>query len=127
MDWKEYVKKQLTKVAIIKHENEWWWGKSYTYITSNGKASITLSTRNDYPDWGWITSLTVHKSIRSQKVGTMLIAMVEEEARNMGITSIGLGANKSQWVKQWYERLGFSEYEIDEESKGIVVNMKKDL
>ena len=62
------------------HENLWWWGKSYHFVTTDGKAMVCLAVEDDRPDCGCIQSLMVHESIREQGKGMPIScpAIIEE-------------------------------------------------
>ena len=111
---------------IILHENIWWWGKSYTFITSDGRAMVKLSLDDEIPRAGYINSLMVFETDRQQGIGTALMKEVEAFARKLDLGSIYLDARKGTFLIDWYRRLGFSIYNDNcEHTKGNCVAMCK--
>lgn len=115
------------KITYNIFENNWWWGHSTTFVASDGKSIIDLSITNDDPENGYLRSLMVHDSVRCQGRATELIDFAEKEALCRGCKYIYINANKTQWVKGWYERLGYKTYCENEDSEGRTVTMKKEL
>ncbi len=114
-------------MELVVFENEWWWGHSTTFITTDGKATVVLSVRKDSPEWGYISSFMVHDSVRRQGIGTALMKETEERARQKGLKYLYLQADKSKFVKEWYERLGFVDKGDAEDTEGHDVQMQKEL
>ncbi len=115
-------------MKIITHENLWWWGKSYTLITDNGKAIIEVSIDADHPDAAYIQSLMVHESVRQQGIANAMLTFAEEKAKKAGCKQAYLCARKGTFLIPLYERRGYKIYdENPEESKGQTVAMNKYL
>lgn len=113
-------------MKYIIHENLWWWGKSYVFVASDGKALVTLAIEDERPDAGFIHSLMVLESERQKGIGTMLVMTCEHMARRIGLKQIYLDARKGTFVIDWYRKLGFEIYEENpEHSKGNTVCMNK--
>ena len=113
-------------MLYIIHENLWWWGKSYVFVTADGKALVTLSIEDERTDCGFVHSLMVLESERQKGIGTQLLKTVESKARQIGLQQIYLEARKGTFVIDWYRRLGFEIYdENPKESKGNTVMMNK--
>ena len=108
------------------HKNLWWWGKSYHFVTTDGKAMVCLAVEDDRPDCGCIQSLMVHESIREQGKGTELVRLAEDYAEQLGLEQVYLCARKHTFLVDWYRRLGYKVYDDNPEySKGKTVAMNK--
>lgn len=114
-------------MEFIEHENDWWWGHSTVFISTDGKWTVDLSVNKEYPKHGCVRCLMVHESIRQHGVGTWIMKMVEEKAKAKGLEFLFLDANKTLFVKDWYERLGYEVTGENEESGGLTVQMQKDI
>lgn len=108
-------------------EDDWWWGHSTVFIASDGKSIIDLSVNKEYPEHGCLRCLMVHNSVRHQGRATEIMKIAEKEAQLRGLKYTFLDVNKSQWLKEWYERLGYEVTRENEESKGQTVSMTKKL
>ena len=71
-------------MKIVTHENLWWWGKSYTLITDNGKAMIEVCIKDERPDAACIQSLLVHESVRQQGIANAMLTFAENKAKKAG-------------------------------------------
>ena len=115
-------------MKIITHENLWWWGKSYTLITDNGKAMIGVIIDDDHPDAAYIQWLMVHESVRQQGIANAMLTFAEDKAKEAGCEQVYLCARKGTFLIPWYERRGYKIYDENlEESKGQTVAMNKYL
>ena len=67
---------------VIMHENQWWWGRSYTFIANDGKAMIELAIdETDGKDYFCtIQSLLVHESARHRGRANALLFQAEQYA-----------------------------------------------
>ena len=113
---------------VIRHYNEWWWGRTYTLITADGMAMVELAidVRDGRGDYGTIQSLMVHESRRRQGIADALIIKCEELAQELGLEQTVLNALKNSWRIEWYRRLGYEIYD-DTAEEGHVVSMQKFL
>lgn len=114
--------------TIITHENEWWWGTSYTLITNDGLATIELCVENNEERnyYGTIQSLMVHPSVRRKGLGNVMLMFAEEKAKKLGLKQVVLCARKGTFLIPWYQRNGYEIYDENPEySKGQTVAMNK--
>ena len=113
-------------MKIITHENLWWWGKSITLITDDGKAMVVVSIEDEQPDAGCIHSLMVHESVRQRGIANAMMTFAEEKAKKAGCEQVYLCARKGTFLIPWYERRGYKIYDENlEESNGQTVAMNK--
>ena len=115
-------------MKIITHENLWWWGKSYTLITDDGKSMVELAIEDDEERnyFGTIQSLLVHESVRQQGRGNAMLKFAEEKAKELGLKQVVLCARKGTFLIPWYQRNGYKIYDENPEySKGNTVAMNK--
>lgn len=115
-------------MKLVTHENVWWWGRSYTFITNDGKGMIELSIEDDDERnyFGTIQSLMVHESRRGRGIANALLFMCEQYARQLGLQQVVLCARKGTWLIDWYKRRGYEIYDENPEySKGKTVAMQK--
>lgn len=115
---------------IITHTNLWWWGKSFTFVTDDGKSMIELAIEDDEDRnyYGTIQSLLVHESVRQQGRGDKLLKLAEEKAKLLGLKQVVLCARKGTFLIPWYQRRGYKIYDENPEySKGNTVAMNKYL
>ena len=113
-------------MKIIIHENLWWWGKSYTLITNDGKATIELAIEDERPEMGCIRSLIVHESVRQRGIGNVMLTFAEEKARELKLEQTYLCCRKGTFLIDWYRRHGYEVYDENcEYSNGQTVAMNK--
>ena len=113
-------------MKIITHENLWWWGKSITMITDDGKAMVEVLIEDERPDAGYIQSLMVHESVRQRGIANAMLTLAEEKAKKIGCEQVYLCARKGTFLIPWYERRGYKIYDENvEESNGQTVAMNK--
>ncbi len=94
-------------MKFIKHENTWPWGRSTIIITNDACGTVTVQFSQSFPDEGFITSLSVHKSKRNKGYGNMLLAEAEKYALENGVTQTALRCDPNSWVIEWYKRHGY--------------------
>lgn len=117
-------------MKVIIHKNLWWWGKTYTFITEDGKSMVELAIEDDEDGernyYGTIQSLMVHESVRQQGRGKALLKLAEEKAKEVGLKQVVLCARKGTFLIPWYQRNGYEIYDENPEySKGNTVAMNK--
>jgi N-acetylglutamate synthase-like GNAT family acetyltransferase len=114
--------------TIITHENEWWWGKSYTLITNDGLATIELCVENNEERnyYGTIQSLMVHPSVRRKGLGNVMLKFAEEKAKELGLQQVVVVARKGTFLIPWYQRCGYEIYDDNvKESEGRTAALNK--
>ena len=113
---------------IITHANLWWWGKSYTFISDDGMATIEIAISDERPDLGELPSLMVHESARQKGIGTTMLRFAEHKANELKLEQLCLNARKGTFLIDWYRKHGYKIYDENcEYSKGQTVGMYKDL
>ena len=116
-------------MKLIVHDNKWWWGESIHLIEAGGMATIDIAFQDEYPEHGYVGSLSVFERVRRKGYATVLMQAVEDIARRRGLKFIYMGVNKQapEWLHQWYRRLGFVDRGDQEGSEGHSLNYEKDL
>lgn len=94
-------------MKILKHKNSWVWGKSTIIVLEDGLGIVTISFENDNPDEATITGLSVHESARRRGLGTELVRLAEEEARDNGAKRVVLFSDENTFTYKWYQSLGY--------------------
>ena len=94
-------------MKVLKHRNTWCWGKSTIIVLENGKGIVTVSFENENPNEATITGLSVHESARRKGLGTKLVKLAEEEAKEFGVKRIILFSDENSFTYNWYKSLGF--------------------
>ena len=91
------------------------WGESLWLIHKEGKGIIRCSYEyNEYPDSMCISDLVVIESERNKGIGTELIKLAEQIAKNSGFEEIHLAANRYAWTDNWYRRMGYTAFYEDD-------------
>ena len=87
---------------VIKHRNKWCWGKSTIIIIENGEGIVTVSFDSSEPDEAVITGLSVHQPSRRKGLGTRLLYLAEEEAKENGMHKLVIYVEKNTFIYRWY-------------------------
>ena len=95
------------KMKVLKHKNTWVWGKSTIIVLNNGVGIVTVSFENDNPSEATITGLSVHENSRNKGLGTELIKLAEQEAKENGVKRLVLFSDEKSFTYEWYQRLGY--------------------
>lgn len=101
---------------VFCHTNQWWWGMSIDIVKINGTAMVCVKfDEKSFPKTGYICDLSVIESFRKKGVGNdmMQLALAECRTQNMNFARLHVDA-KNNWLREWYERLGFNELSRDE-------------
>ena len=94
---------------VIKHRNKWCWGKSTIIIIEGGEGIVTVSFDSSEPNEAVITGLSVHQPSRRKGLGTQLLYLAEEEAKENGMHKLVLYVEKNTFIYRWYKKSGFNE------------------
>lgn len=86
---------------------------------------ISLHRYNDNKGEIILTSLFVRKN-RKQGNGRKLMFTAENIAKTLEAKVIYLQVKEKSWIKNWYKRLGYREFECDENKDGLIW-MKKEI
>lgn len=116
-------------MIIIVHRNRWWWGEDFTLIEASGMAMVELCLQDEYPSHGYICSLKVFEDARREGYATTLLKAAEDIARKAGLKYLYLGVDKQkpEWLKKWYQKMGFRDAGDEELSEGHCHQYIKDL
>lgn len=112
------------KPKLIVHKNQWYWGTSYTTVTSDGYGVHNMGIEKKHPKECFFGSIVVHKSKRNKGIGKMLHLAGEQLAVQLGMCSIELVTDKDSWMQKWYERMN---YKVVKYNDNGTVTMKKYL
>lgn len=92
----------------IYHRNKWWWGETLTLVARDGLSTVEIQYDDNYPTIAFIKGLSVYQSARQEGIGTELLKLCEEIAKNEGYLFTQLTANKEQeWLVKWYKSSGY--------------------
>lgn len=86
---------------------------------------VSLHRYDDNKDEIILTSLIVKRK-RKQGNGTKLMNRAEEIAKSLKAKVIYLQVKEKSWMKGWHERLGYKEFECDD-NKDDMIWMKKEI
>lgn len=102
-------------MKTVKHENEWWWGKSITIISENAKGMVEVQFDENMPGVGFIKNLSVVEEARRNGIGTALVMQCEDYARIYGKSFVQLTADKNkEWLVEWYKSMGYVITSVDD-------------
>lgn len=76
-------------------------------FSDDGLVSCRLSFYKDTPQDAVISDLYVHESVRKQGCATSIINWCIEYSKNRDCKSLYIRSDNDDWIRQWYERLGF--------------------
>jgi len=94
-------------MKVLKHRNNWCWGHSTIIVLNGGKGIVTVSFENDNPNEATITGLSVYEKYRNKGLGTELVKLAEEEAKEFKVKRIILFSDENTFTYNWYQRLGY--------------------
>lgn len=75
------------------------------------EASGCLGVYRDDPNVFYIYNLKTKEQYRKQGHGTKIVQKLENLAKFLGAKEIRLLSNTDNWIRKWYIRLGYSEYQ----------------
>ena len=97
------------------HSNGWWWGVSLNIVMKDGTGMVEVSLDNDMPATCYVKGLSVLESERRKGIGSSLLLLCEDIARQEGKDFIELSVEKgNDWLLGWYMRMGFRILRIEE-------------
>ena len=105
---------------MVKHLNEWKWGKSFYLIEEDGTATISVSITNDEPEQAYLGALSVYEPRRNEGRGKKMMCLAMNIARDNGCKYAYLLADKDSFVFEWYKRMGFKYYGHKPDENGFV-------
>ena len=90
----------------------------FMFIALDGDMCVGGVSGDIYEKTIYVSRLAVDSSYKNQKIGSKLMSMVEEEAKEKGIKFLELGTTEFQ-AKPFYEKLGYKVvHEMDDYPKG---------
>ncbi|AUD65786.1 hypothetical protein BK011_08850 [Tenericutes bacterium MZ-XQ] len=90
----------------------------FMYIALEGDVCVGGVSGEIYEKTIYISRLAVDPAFKNQKIGSMLMKLVEEEAKTRGIQFLELGTTDFQ-ARPFYEKLGYKVvFEMDDYPKG---------
>ena len=81
--------------------------KAITIIADNETASCRIHIYDEEPDMAVISDLYVAQGERGKGIATKLIHYCIHHAKAQGCTEVSLRSDNDDFVRQWYQRLGF--------------------
>lgn len=97
------------------HHNTWMWGKTIEPVFDQGDGKVTLEVQDGYCNI-YISGLSVVEGKRHQGLGTYIMTVAEEMAREWNkehkddyrdVLALEVETSHPELV-EWYKRLGFS-------------------
>lgn len=82
-----------------------------------------LSIYNQTPNVAFLSTLIVDENNRNKGIGDQLLFLAEQMSKNNNCNTITLYVEPDSWLKEWYERKGFSIVGYD----GTMIIMSKKL
>lgn len=95
-------------------------------MTKDGSGYVRLNIFLGDGVSGVMEDLSVSEGSRKHGVGLSLVQACEKISRENGCEELILWVEKDSWVRGWYEKLGFVEYELDKDHPSRVW-MSKDF
>lgn len=90
------------------HRDKWWWGETLVLVARDGLSTVEIQYDDNYPSIAFIKGLSVYQSVRQKGIGTELLKLCEEIAKDEGYKFTQLTANKEQdWLVEWYKSSGY--------------------
>lgn len=92
---------------FIVHSNDWPWGKSMMVISSRAEACVQLSFEDSNPGVCFLSGLSVLPEQRRRGFATEIIGVCEQICEQMGVFRIDLNSVLTDYVQEFYKRLGY--------------------
>ena len=92
---------------FIVHRNDWPWGKSMMVISSRAEACVHLSFEDSNPGVCFLSGLSVLPERRRRGFATEIIGVCEQICKQMGVFRIDLNSVLTDYVQEFYKRLGY--------------------
>lgn len=96
------------------HENKWPWGKTVTFIWSDGVATVDMSFEKNNPGVCYISGLSVVPERRRQGLGLCLMEECINYCQKQDIFRIDLNSVTEPFVMDFYHKLGFQDLDENE-------------
>ena len=115
----------MPEIKFIVHEGCFDTYKVFTIMHPNGLGCLNGYVYNNKPKHYIHQYLSVVESSQRNGIGSALIEKGELIAKEQGCTSIAIYVLENEWMRDWYERLGYKEN--DSKKDGNYVWMGKSL
>ena len=87
-----------------------------TTILYTGKySSFAMYIYDDDVETIYLSNVYVDPIARGKNLGNKILKLADQDAKKYGANTIFLNVLKDSWVRNWYERHGFSYYDDNEE------------
>ena len=98
-------------------------GKCWYINDENESFRFALYTYDDDRSVVYLSNVYVDERHRGKGLGNLIIDMAVDISKNMGFSCIMLKVVHRGFVHDWYERKGFSDFQIDPEDGLIWMKM----
>lgn len=96
-----------------------------TTILYTGKySSFAMYIYDDDVETIYLSNVYVDPIARGTNLGNRILKLADQEAKKYGADTIFLNVLKDSWVRNWYERHGFSYYDDNEEDERYIWMIK---
>ena len=99
----------MSNMKFISHICNWQDYIAITIIANDGTASCRLHIYNDEQDVAIISDLYVNFDKRRNGIATELLNYSIKCAKEQGCSKISLRSDNNDFVRKWYQKLGFEE------------------
>ena len=103
------------------HENEWPWGKTVTFIYSDGVGTVDMSFEKNNPGVCYLSGLSVIPEHRRKGIALVLMEECINYCQKQGIFRMDLNSVMEDFVMNFYHKLGFVDIK---ESDGFMLMYK---
>ena len=76
-------------------------------FSDDGRVSCRLSIYKETPQEAIVSDLYTHESIRKQGAAKAILDFCFDFAKDRKCNTISLRSDNDDWVRQWYQRMGF--------------------
>ena len=124
---KEDKIKACIATDFISHITKTDWGFGVSIMHKNGIAFARLYQYADDTETVVLCSLSVDENVRKQGIGTKLQQMRENIGIVLGASRSCLWVKNKTWMRNWYERRGYTyleDYKGEEDSIWMVKSLK---
>jgi len=100
-------------MRIIWHHNTWPWGKTVRAILDDASAIVEMSFEDINPGVCYLSGLSVIEPMRRKGLAKHLMLACESYCREQGIFRIDLNSVLTDWVQDFYKKLGYTPIKED--------------
>lgn len=98
----------MKDIRYLIHENDWWWGRTITLISENGKISVEIAFDKERPNVGFIRNFIVYPTERGKGIGRMALEYCEDIIGKNICKFAELTVDKSkERLISWYNSVGY--------------------